>query len=489
MQQAKEILRLFTRDYGVKDNPITRARNEFVARRFGIRHDENPTRTLSALAREGGTGPLSNEFLHQYVMDVHANYGPSQSPAKIFNTPIGKTLTQFQRWGANTSRMMTREYLMPLTRAIQSGDPAEIGYHTLRSLGYLAAGAGTGALFTGIINAIYRRDPKDPTFAEIGKQFMKGDYAQALQWALTKMYGSLMMSGFTGLFGDYASMIQEHVGKSPSGILRDPTHGPTLGVMEPFMSLLSNIKDEGIGTAMKDPKIWNDFASRLSSTYRVGKNIALGTANSAGIKIPWSEEYGAQNNRNFARSRIDMYAAQNPVLQQAAKKGLYPQQPRTPFDPTGDRIVNGLLSGHGEEVNSAIREWLSSVPVEERKAEYNRIKAKINDNSPLKVGGSTKPEAVMGFLDWARGNLPEGEARRIYSLAQTYAKTALETGLEDRSKGMHQLATLDYDKARAVPQASAQVQARQQAAAAAQGRAVMAELIRRDRVARQLQAR
>jgi hypothetical protein len=488
MQQAKEILRLFTRDYGVKDNPITRARNEFVARRFGIRHDENPTRTLTALAREGGSGPLTSEFLRQYVMDVHANYGPSQSPAKIFNTPIGKVLTQFQRWGANTARMMTREYLMPLTRAIQSGDPAEIGYHTLRSLGYLAAGAGTGALFTGVLNAIYRRDPKDPTFAEIGKQFQKGDNAQALQWAMTKMYGTLAMSGFTGLFGDYASMIQEHVGKSPSGILRDPTHGPTLGVMEPFMSLLSEIHDEGIQNAMKDPKIWNDFASRLSSTYRVGKNIALGTANSAGIKIPWSEEYGAQQSRNFARSRIEMYEAQNPVLQQAQKKGLYPQQPRTPFDPTGDRIVNGLLSGHGEDVNSAIREWLSSVPVEERKHEYDRIKSKISSNSPLKVGGSSKPEAVMEFLDWARGNLPEGEARRIYSLAQTYAKTALSTGMEDKSKGMHQLATLDYDKAQSVRQPSAAAVAQQQAKSAAEGRQIMAQYARQQKVAGQLRS-
>jgi hypothetical protein len=259
--------------------------------------------------------------------------------------------------------------------------------------------------------------------------------------------------------------------------------------MEPFMSLLSNIKDEGIQNAMRDPKIWNDFASRLSSTYRVGKEIALGTANSAGIKIPWSEEYGAQNTRNFARSRIAMYEAQNPVLQQAEKKGIYPQLPRTAFDPTGDRIIGGLLSGHGEEVNSAIREWLSSVPVEQRKAEYDRIKSKISSNSPLKVGGSSKPEAVMQFLDWARGNLPEGEARRIYSLASTYAQTALSTGLEDKSKGMNALAKLDYDKARSVRQPSAAAAAHQSAVNAAQGRELMAQLARRQKVAEQLRNR
>jgi hypothetical protein len=494
MQQAKEILRLFARDYGVKDNPITRARDQFVARRFGIRHDENPTRTLSALAREGGNGPLSDEFLRQYVMDVHANYGPSQSPAHIFNSPVGKALTQFQRWSANTSRMATREYLMPLTRAIQSGSPSEIGYHALRSIGYLAAGAGVMLPTQAILNAIYHRDPKDPTLAEIGKQFQKGDNAQALQWGLAKLYGLVQMSGFTGLFGNTADVIQNTLGFDPSGRLKDPLHPPSFGVLEPWLALFGGIKGEGFQRAMQDPKLWNDFANKLSSTYRTGRAAVLGTANSAGIKIPWSEAYAAQNTRNFARDRIAMYEAQNPVLQQKAEQrgtqAPFTQMAgRKPFDPTGDRIINGLLSGHGEDVNSAIREWLSSVPMEQRKAEYNRIKAKINDNSPLKVGGSTKPEAVMQFLDWARGNLPEGEARRIYSLASTYAQTALSTGMEDKSKGMNALAKLDYDKAQSVRAPSVAAAAQQQAQNAAQGRQVMAELVKRQRAAQALQGR
>src|SRR5206468_8883209 len=127
MQQAKEILREFTREYGVKDNPISRARNEFVSRRFGFKHGEDATRSLTALAREGGIGEMSDEFIRQYVMDVHGNYGPGQSPAHILNSPIGKTMFQFQKWGANTSRMMTREYLMPLARAMRSGSMADKG--------------------------------------------------------------------------------------------------------------------------------------------------------------------------------------------------------------------------------------------------------------------------------------------------------------------------------------------------------------------------
>ena len=52
----------------------------------------------------------------------------------------------------------------------------------------------------------------------------------------------------------------------------------------------------------------------------------------------------------------------------------------------------------------------------------------------------------MAFLNWARKNLSEAEARKIFASAQIYAKTALETGLFDRSKTMNQIAKIDYDK-------------------------------------------
>ena len=66
-------------------------------------------------------------------------------------------------------------------------------------------------------------------------------------------------------------------------------------------------------------------------------------------------------------------------------------------------------------------------------------------------------------------SLPEAEARRIFGLAQTYAKTAMSTGLEDRSKGMQEMARLDYDKFRPA-EANAAAAARQEAIAARQGK-------------------
>ncbi len=162
---------------------------------------------------------------------------------------------------------------------------------------------------------------------------------------------------------------------------------------------------------------------------------------------------------------------------------------RGPFDPTRDRILSGLISGHQIEVNAAIREWLDKVPPEQRAAEYKRIKDTISANTPLKVGGSTKPEMVMEFLDWARTNLPEVEARRIFSLASTYAKTAMESGMEERSPAFNRMAKLDYDKFKPPAPPSASAQAGQKARSEVEGRRVMAELIRRGNAAKALMAR
>ena len=169
---------------------------------------------------------------------------------------------------------------------------------------------------------------------------------------------------------------------------------------------------------------------------RVGYNTGDGTGQLAGLHFSQADHYAAQQERSFTRSRIGMFEAQDPVMQQKAgqqgtRQVAIQMAGRRPFDPYRDRILNGLSSGSEIEVNSAIREWLEKVPDEQKAAEVKRIKDTINANSPLKVGGSTKPENVMEFLQWAKVNLPESEARRIFALAQTYSTTALETRTEE----------------------------------------------------------
>jgi hypothetical protein len=60
--------------------------------------------------------------------------------------------------------------------------------------------------------------------------------------------------------------------------------------------------------------------------------------------------------------------------------------------------------------------------------------------------------------------------------------------MEDSSKPMHDLARLDYDKVKSAPAKSASVQAGDKARAEAQGRRIMSELVRRQKIAEQLRS-
>jgi hypothetical protein len=497
MQQAKLILQDFMRDRGLGiDNPITRQREGWILRRFGT---DDPN-ILGRLARENGSGPLTDEFLRQHVMDIHANYGPGQIPENLVNNAAGRAMFQFQRWGANTARMATREFLMPLARAIKSGDPGEIGYHAVRNIGYLAAAVGAGTAVQGALNALYNRDPKDPTFAEIGKALQNHNYAQALNWFVSRAWGAFIASGFSGLFGDYVDPLQSTLGLGAGEMQdrpKDPFHPPMLSIAEPLIAFANGWRGETLNfthPSLPSPKLFDTLMRQIVSEYRVAANVTLGLgARFPSLHMPWSDQYAAKQDLNFTRDRIRMFEAQNPVLQQkreaqGTKATALAMSGRGPFDPVRDRIISGLSSGNEHDVSATIRQWMEQVPKAEVKAELDRIKRTISANSPLKVGGSTKPEAVYAFLSWAHDNLPEAETRRIFALASTYAKTAISTGLEERSKGMQQLAKLDYDKFRAPVQSAAQATARQ-AINERQGQLMLQQMMRQERAAQALRNR
>ncbi len=306
MQQAKTILSEFAKDYGTRNTALTRSRNEFIRRR-GIND-------LNALAAERGTGPLSDEFIRQYALDVHGSYGPSQAPAHLLDSPTGRAIFQFQKWGANTSRMMTREFLMPLARAYKSGSVADKTYQTLRAVGYLAAGAGFTIPAQSLLAAIYHRDPKDPTIAEIAKAFSAGDNGRAVQMAIQRAFGAYLLSGFSGLYGNYTDVLQNLMGNDPQGRMKDPFHPPAWGVIEPLIAFAKGWAGEG--GALPSPKLASDLAQSTLSAVRVGKSGILGLSNAAGLHYPLAEQYAADQDKSFTRQRIKMFEDQDPVLKQ-----------------------------------------------------------------------------------------------------------------------------------------------------------------------------
>ena len=437
MQQAKYVLQKFARGYG-QDNAGTRSLNAMINRR-GV-HD------LAGLARERGQGPLTDEFLRQYVMDVHGNYGPSQSASHIFDSPTGKILLQFQKWGANTQRMATREFLMPLARAAKERRPADFAYHLMRNIGYLGAAVGTGGVSQLVSNFLRDKDPRKPSIGEIYTRFAHGDNWKALQYALQRAQDMVILSGFAGTAGNYSDMANQLTGADPGGRVKDPLHPPVVSLFQPFQELLQGWHGEG--GAAPSPKILDQFMQNILSAYRVGKQTLLTGTNALGIKLQPGEEMAAQNDLSFLKSRVKMFEDENPEFK--AKADLKGSQAmsfagRSQFDPYKDRIQGALLTGHAEDANLAVADWLDRFPPGEQEARRKAIQQSVGASSPIKPGGSYKLDSELTFLDWAKQNLPPEEARKIFATARTYAKTAMDTGIM-KSKTLAQIAQIDYDK-------------------------------------------
>jgi hypothetical protein len=320
---------------------------------------------------------------------------------------------------------------------------------------------------------------------EIYKRFAQGDGPQALQLALARAWGAIHISGFLGILDNHLDLARQATGEAPGPTTKDPLHPPMLSLIEPFVTLFQGWKGEGGRTP--SPELIDKFAQSVFSQYRMTKQLNTGMARATGLHTPFSEEQAAQNDQSFLRSRVKQYEQENPVLQQkmAMKKTVSAMAQRTPFSPFQDRIHSALLTGNQAKAADVIREWLDRFPPGEQAAEIKRLKSTIQASSPIKAGGSTSADSSLGFLDWAKTNLPEAEARKIFATTQIYAKTAMETGLEDRSKTMQKLAAVNYDTYKAPPSPTAQSQVK----AAAQGRMQMQQLIQRQKIANRLLGR
>jgi hypothetical protein len=193
----------------------------------------------------------------------------------------------------------------------------------------------------------------------------------------------------------------------------------------------------------------------------------------------------AQSTLAFVRSRVNMFEDQNPVFREKKQiRGTRAVQMagRGEFDPFHDRIQAGLLTGNIQAVTDAIRDYANRFGPEQLPQVLKQIKASIQAGAPIKPAGSYSLDSTNQVLAWAKENLPEGEARRIFAQVQTYAKTALKTGLFDKSKTMDDLARLDYDRFR-TPKLAATKQSD-----VVKAQAQLTELIRRGNVAKALQA-
>jgi hypothetical protein len=423
MAQAKYILADLAKMHGIRNDVAAREMYDMINRRMG-------RDVLGALAKESGKGPLTDEFIRQYVNDVMGTYHYSQSPSWM-DSPTWRVLTQFMKWGVNTTRMMSREYAMPLARAFAQRDAGAIGYNLVRSSGFIAAAIGTGLAQQFYRQVIFGRSPNDPTMEEIGNLLNRGDSDLAVHWAMNRALSAIAMSGLSGTLGDFAQWWPHLMGQ-PTQRFHDPFAPPILGLFTPFAGLIQGWNGENGFHGPPSKQLIDKFLGSISSQYRTVEQSATRLAQVSGLKWDQAQQAAAYNDLSFLRSRIKMFADDNPTYRakiermgtsQAAMSG------RGQFAPYKDDLEAALLTGNTHQAAATIRAWLNRFPAAEREKQLQSVRASVEASNPIRVAGSASIQTRNDFLRWARAKLPADEVRQFQLLSTTYSRTARAAGL------------------------------------------------------------
>ena len=461
-QQAKYLLQKFQKwgapgaDKGVM-GARARDRIAFFKRR-GFTQNE-----LDALWREGGDPDkhYGDLFIKNYVLDSHGSYSPGQSASHIFDSPAGKLLLQFQKFGVNQWRMQSREFIVPFGRSLVEAakNPkspehlSDAGYQFARNaINFLITVPATGMVANTLLGLIKDKKGEEASWAQLGNEIVSQQYGRALFHYFGKMLQAYTLAGVTGPVANYLGIGLASLGLN-RGRVKDPREFPFLSVLvEPIWDYGVAVGQEAGGdpskvpAAMADRHLLGKLITQISGLRAAYQGLG-GIEHRFGLNDPITNagrDEGARNDMAFLRSRLRLYEDEHPELTKSARN--LPPPPRTPFSPFHESIQNQLISGDPKGALKSIQDYLGTLPPAKQAEAMKSIQASVNSSTPLRPGGRSGPESQIDFLKWVKETQSPEDGRQIFNLAQTYARSALATGVLG-DKTMLMMTRLDYDRA------------------------------------------
>lgn len=152
-----------------------------------------------------------------------------------------------------------------------------------------------------------------------------------------------------------------------------------------------------------------------------------------GLKWDLAEQQAAYTDLGFMRSRIKLFADDNPVYRAKIQRQGTIQNAMTgrgEFAPYKDDLEAALLTGNRQQAAATIRNWLNRFPPAQREAQLKSLKASVSASAPIRVAGSTGKQAQNDFIRWSKQKLPPEEVARFRKLVDTYSRTARAVGLK-----------------------------------------------------------
>ena len=352
---------------------------------------------------KGGDAAETEKFYRKAVNEAQFSYNLTQTPVYA-NTPVGKFLLKYQKFGLQMSRFYWQNVMEP---SITSPNARTLG----NLLRYWIAAAVGGGLILSLRQNLFGYQSSAPETSEIEKAWQDKKYRDAITLAAHRAWVGNLAIGGLGFFSNYVQLGQDIADRQR---VKNPLNPPGIAPIVGLANLGLTLYDQK-GTGVK--RALEEFATANVSAYRTGKRL-LGFATGSD---------SADRDYAFAKKMTRRYADDRNI---EAKRRAPSDIIATPMTPVNKDIHDALIVGDAKEAKRLARAYLESLDTAaEQKAAWNSMKASARARQPTLVSVSPSAAERRDFLAWAREHLEKPEYERITRLDDTYRNAAIEAGL------------------------------------------------------------
>lgn len=389
----------------IRRNPGARAAQEAEAfiRKTGVDFDK--------IKAENGAGRETDRFLRKTTNESQGSYKLAQTPL-FTNTPIGRFLLQYQKWGVQHTQFFMDRLVKPAKDFIGSGGKKGSMVPLLRYV-LLTALGGMGLI--ALKDALFGTANPSASFEEIEKTASE-DEKRAFVLLAQKLWKAQMAVSFGGIFSNYAQMVGDVFDRSRvKSFLSPPGVSSLTGASDTLLRLLEQ-KKLTLGDL-------DDFLRSQLSAYRVGKAGVARLADEVGAPILKNER--SRQDLSWLNAQTRRFADEVGIEASHTALGRIS---KTSDSPAKTDLLNALRTGDDASAKEALGKLLHGDDAAAKKRALESVRATVRASQPVKVGAASETRREL-FNSWAAKRLPAEDVARLHKIDSTYRDTAQRIGL------------------------------------------------------------
>lgn len=380
-----------------------------------------------ALIRENGVGPETDKWLRLAVNIPQGSYKLNMVPLFV-DTPIGRFLWKYQKYGTQRSREFWQNGLRPFIKGDAVAYTDKDGVRKserVRSfeqlLRYFVAATVGGTATAKVLEVLFGTIDPGPGLDELEEALKDEDRKNLLGLLFARAWHSAQTLGALGFF---QAPIQATMDVADRQRMKSPLSPPGLAPIEAVGEMILRYVDQGGVLTARDI---DNTLNRTLSMYRASKRAGLGAINLVTDEVREAQLEALRRDRLYVRKLTRRYAAESDLRGKRRASGSFGA---TEMTPVNRRIHEEILLGNAETARQLAIQAM-------REAETNRdvvsiaasIKASVRAFDPARISTAPSEYERAQFLEWVEGRVSDENYQRVRRITDTYRDAAIRAGL------------------------------------------------------------